>query len=63
MPWVEEGRAPAVREVVGRDPGDELPCGWGKYGVSDNAVRKRVRFYEREMERKATEAEAAADQA
>jgi hypothetical protein len=29
-----------------------------KYGVSDNAVRKWVRFYERERERQATEASA-----
>lgn len=27
-----------------------------KYGVSDNAVRKWVRFYERQMEREAAEA-------
>lgn len=32
-----------------------------KYGVSDNAVRKWVRFYERQMEREAAENEAAAD--
>ena len=30
-----------------------------KYGVSDNAVRKWVRFYERQMEREAAEREAA----
>jgi transposase-like protein len=29
-----------------------------KYGVSDNAVRKWVRFYERQMEREAAEREA-----
>ncbi len=29
-----------------------------KYGVSDNAVRKWVRFYERQMEREAEEAAA-----
>jgi len=29
-----------------------------KYGVSDNAVRNWVRFYERERERKAAEASA-----
>jgi transposase-like protein len=29
-----------------------------KYGVSDNAVRKWVRFYERERERNAQEASA-----
>ncbi len=34
-----------------------------KYGVSDNAVRKWVRFYERQMEREAAEAEAAGDPA
>jgi uncharacterized protein YjcR len=28
-----------------------------KYGVSDNAVRKWVRFYERQIEREKTEAE------
>jgi transposase-like protein len=28
-----------------------------KYGVSDNAVRKWVRFYERQMEREAAERE------
>ncbi|HEU4736630.1 MAG TPA: hypothetical protein VFS48_06355 [Solirubrobacterales bacterium] len=27
-----------------------------KYGVSDNAVRKWVRFYERQIEREAAEA-------
>jgi transposase-like protein len=27
-----------------------------KYGVSDNAVRKWVRFYERQMEREVAEA-------
>jgi predicted nucleic acid-binding Zn ribbon protein len=32
-----------------------------KYGVSDNAVRKWVRWYERQMEREAVEKEAAAD--
>lgn len=31
-----------------------------KYGVSDNAVRKWVRFYERQMEREAAEREVAA---
>ncbi|HET8639686.1 MAG TPA: hypothetical protein VFL89_05495 [Solirubrobacterales bacterium] len=31
-----------------------------KYGVSDNAVRKWVRFYERQMEREAAEREAGA---
>jgi hypothetical protein len=31
-----------------------------KYGVSDNAVRKWVRFYKRQMEREAVEGEAAA---
>jgi hypothetical protein len=30
-----------------------------KYGVSDNAVRKWVCFYERQMEREETEGEAA----
>ncbi|HEY5708488.1 MAG TPA: hypothetical protein VIS51_03760 [Solirubrobacterales bacterium] len=30
-----------------------------KYGVSDNAVRKWVRFYERQLEREAAEREAA----
>jgi len=34
-----------------------------KYGVSDNAVRKWVRFYERQMEREKAEAEAVDDQA
>ncbi len=34
-----------------------------KYGVSDNAVRKWVRFYERQMEREAAEAVAATDPA
>lgn len=34
-----------------------------KYGVSDNAVRKWVRFYERQMERESAEAEAATDPA
>ncbi len=29
-----------------------------KYGVSDNAVRKWVRWYERQQEREAAEAEA-----
>jgi transposase-like protein len=32
-----------------------------KYGVSDNAVRKWVRFYERQMEREAEEATASDD--
>ncbi len=32
-----------------------------KYGVSDNAVRKWVRFYERQIEREAAEKEALAD--
>lgn len=31
-----------------------------KYGVSDNAVRKWVRFYERQIEREAAEGEAVA---
>ena len=31
-----------------------------KYGVSDNAVRKWVRFYERQREREAAESEASA---
>jgi hypothetical protein len=31
-----------------------------KYGVSDNAVRKWIRFYQRQMEREATEEEEAA---
>ncbi len=31
-----------------------------KYGVSDNAVRKWVRWYERQLEREAVESEAAA---
>ncbi|MDX6601974.1 MAG: hypothetical protein QOF13_1176 [Solirubrobacterales bacterium] len=34
-----------------------------KYGVSDNAVRKWVRFYGRQMEREAVEVEAAGDPA
>jgi transposase-like protein len=33
-----------------------------KYGVSDNAVRKWVRFYERQIEREAAESEALAEQ-
>ncbi len=33
-----------------------------KYGVSDNAVRKWVRFYERQREREAAEGEVAAAQ-
>lgn len=33
-----------------------------KYGVSDNAVRKWVRFYERQMEREAAEREVATEQ-
>jgi transposase-like protein len=32
-----------------------------KYGVSDNAVRKWVRWYERQREREAIERESAAD--
>ncbi|HEX3609046.1 MAG TPA: hypothetical protein VHU14_05180 [Solirubrobacterales bacterium] len=32
-----------------------------KYGVSDNAVRKWVRFYERQLEREATEGQAVAE--
>jgi transposase-like protein len=34
-----------------------------KYGVSDNAVRKWVRFYERQMEREEEEAEGPAEAA
>lgn len=34
-----------------------------RYGVSDNAVRKWVRFYERQIEREAAEAEAVGDPA
>lgn len=34
-----------------------------RYGVSDNAVRKWVRFYERQIERENAEAEAADNQA
>lgn len=34
-----------------------------KYGVSDNAVRKWVRWYERQREREAAEREGAADAA
>jgi transposase-like protein len=34
-----------------------------KYGVSDNAVRKWVRFYERQIERDKAEAEVVDDQA
>ncbi len=34
-----------------------------KYGVSDNAVRKWVRWYERQREREAAEAEAIASAA
>lgn len=33
-----------------------------KYGVSDNAVRKWVRFYKRQIEREAAEREALAEQ-
>jgi transposase-like protein len=33
-----------------------------KHGVSDNAVRKWVRFYERQMEREAAEREVPAGQ-
>ena len=33
-----------------------------KYGVSDNAVRKWVRFYERQIEREAAEREVLAEQ-
>ncbi len=32
-----------------------------KYGVSDNAVRKWVRFYKRQTEREATESASAQD--
>jgi hypothetical protein len=57
---------PAYRRVE-RPPYEQLLaeieatsyCAVGrKYGVSDNAVRKWVRFYERERERQATEASA-----
>jgi len=34
-----------------------------KHGVSDNAVRKWVRFYERQIEREAAESEELAKQA
>lgn len=34
-----------------------------KYGVSDNAVRKWIRFYRRQMEREATEGEASREAA
>lgn len=33
-----------------------------KYGVSDNAVRKWLRFYERQLEREKREAQAADEQ-
>lgn len=58
---------PSARRVVKRPPRDQLLaeiettsyCAVGrKYGVSDNAVRKWVRFYERERERKALESSA-----
>jgi transposase-like protein len=32
-----------------------------KYGVSDNAVRKWVRFYQRQLEREAAEGQAVAE--
>jgi len=41
-----------LREI-GKDGYVAVGC---KYGVSDNAVRKWVRFYERQMEREAAEA-------
>ena len=41
-------RAPALRATDGRDRRDELLAVGRKYGVSDNAIRKWVRAYERE---------------
>ena len=66
-PVEDTGRPqPGIRRVE-RPPYEQLLaeieatsyCAVGrKYGVSDNAVRKWVKFYERERERQAEEASA-----
>ena len=64
------GRPTPDRRKVARPPYDQLlqqieETGYSavgrKYGVSDNAVRKWVRFYERQIEREAAENAAPAD--
>jgi hypothetical protein len=61
-PHVRKAKRPPYEQLLDEIKATSYLAVGRKYGVSDNAVRKWVRFYERQIEREAAEIEAAAGQ-